>query len=723
MSSNSALVDKGLREAIALLQRAQTPHGFLASPTDRTNYRRVWARDGVVCGLAALAAGNDDLADGLRTTLDTLAAAQGPQGQIPSNVSVGSDGTVDAVSYGGLAGRVDTIPWFVLGVARWVEATGDRAFLARMAPVVEESLALLEAWEFNGRGLVYVPQGGDWADEYDLHGYLLYDQILRLAALSAWAPHAARPLDLERREALVRTTFWPHPGADPDLVYHPHALRRLLDRDGVPDHPLAALTPGGYIPRFDGLGCALALAFDLAFTGPLAEQLLDCGERLAAQTATDLLPAFWPPVTPDDPAWSGLAENYRDSFSNRPGHYHNGGVWPFVNGWWGVALARHGRTDAARAVLDRLHAFNQLDGEGDGWGFYEYTPADAVAPHGTRHQTWSAAAVVMLHHALAAPSKPPPVARPSSDATPRYDAVVAGELLADFISTTTTDDGLASADHFERYPGGSAANLAGNLARLGRRVVLVGAVGADGLGRFLQERVAHSGLELRVAERPERPTTHVLIARSEGTPDFTPYRGADRLLRPDQLPDALLASAPLFHTSGFTLSREPARSVLLDAARRAADAGVAISLDVNFAPPTERMRRRDREATRMLCRLGALIKCSADDLTRLFGEETDPLDSVAHLHAWGAGLVAFTQGADGVRISWDGGTHHADLPAVPVNVQDATGAGDAFWAGFLTAWLDGRDPVTCAKSGARLAALKLSRVGPLPDRVDAATLR
>jgi len=719
---------EGLREARNLLHRALTPHGFLASPTDRTNYRRVWSRDGVICGLAGLASGDDDLANGLRATLETLAAAQGPQGQIPSNVSIDANGTPGAVSYGGLAGRVDAIPWFVLGVARWVEARDDDAFLDRIAPVVERALDLLNAWEFNARGLVYVPQSGDWADEYDLHGYLLYDQVLRLAALSAWAPHTARPLDLDRLEALIATTFWPRPDADPAFVYHPHALHRLLSREGEPEHPLAALTPGGYVARFDGLGSALALAFGIAFTGPLAERLLDCGERLAAQTAAGLLPAFWPPVTEEDPAWAKLAENYRDHFSNRPGHYHNGGVWPMVSGWWGVALARHGRTDAARAVLDRLHTFNRLDAEGEEWGFYEYAPADAVAPYGTRHQAWSAAAVLLLHHALADATTPD--GRPSDgkhDAPSRtgtsddaaHEVIVAGELLVDLIADETTD-GLEGAARFERHAGGSAANLAGNLARVGRRVVLAAAVGRDGFGRFLREHATRSGLALRLAERPE-PTTHVFVARSTATPDFVHVRGADRLLRPDQLPDTALAAATLFHTTGFALSLDPARSVILDAAHRADAAGTAVSLDVNFAPATDAQRRADCDATEAVCRHGALIKCSADDLARLF-PDLAPLDAVARLHAWGAALVAFTRGADGVRVSWDGGDESAEVAAVPVDVQDATGAGDAFWAGFLAAWLENHPPPRCAEAGARLAALKLARVGPLPDRIDPTVL-
>ena len=181
-----------------LLHASLSDAGFLASPTERTNYRRVWARDGVICGLAGLASGDDVLADGLRRTVETLLAHTGPQGQVPSNVAVGADGQAEAVSYGGLAGRVDAGPWAVLGAAAWARHADDAAWAGRHAAQVDGVLRLLDAWEFNGRGLVYVPQSGDWADEYDLHGYLLFDQVLRLLALRAWAPFAPSPASVAK---------------------------------------------------------------------------------------------------------------------------------------------------------------------------------------------------------------------------------------------------------------------------------------------------------------------------------------------------------------------------------------------------------------------------------------------------------------------------------------------------------------------------------------------
>ena len=708
--------------ALDLLRASRSPAGFLASPTERTNYRRVWARDGVICGLAGLASGDDDLTAGLRDTLATLAEHVGPQGQIPSNVSVdpaaGGPQTGEAVSYGGLAGRVDAGPWFVLGVALYARVAGDRAFADRMAEPVRDVLRLLDAWEFNARGLVYVPQSGDWADEYDLHGYLLYDQVLRLTALRAWAPFASNESAVRRQagrlHALIETTFWPRSGDDPDAAYHPAAARAVLDAGGVA-HPLAALTPGGYVERFDALGSALALALTDLWADR-ADALADHALALAAETAPGLVPAFAPTVREGDPGWETLRGNVRDTFSNRPGHYHNGGCWPMVNGWWAAALARAGRTDDARALADRVDAANDH-------GFPEYLDAARGEPHGTTPLAWSAAGTALARRALdngalfarAEPDgtrpAPPPAVRE------RGGVVVAGEVLVDFISSEPTGD-LGAAVSFERHAGGSPANLATNLARLGVPVTLVSAVGADGLGRFLRREVEAVGVDAHFGERPEAPTSVVAVARSSATPDFVVFRSADRLLRPAQLPDGLLGEARLFHTSGFALSAEPARATLLDAAARARDLRTALSIDINFAPRSDRERAAQREAARHYLALGPLVKCSRDDAERLRGGAVSDDDAITWLHSLGADLVCLTRGPGGACVSWAGGAERAEVPAEPVEtVRDATGAGDAFWAGFLAAWLEGAAPPVCAEAGGRLAALKLGRVGPLPARV------
>ncbi len=699
-----------------LLRESLTDAGYLASPQRRTNYRRVWARDGVICGLAGLASGDDVLADGLRRTVETLLSHLGPQGQVPSNVAVGADGGAEVVSYGGLAGRVDAGPWAVLGAARWARQSGDRAWAARWAPAIGGVLRLLDAWEINARGLVYVPQSGDWADEYDLHGYLLYDQVLRLLALRAWAPFAPSPAGTEaqadRLHALLEATFWPHAEGDSEGAYHPAAY--LAARaEGAAPHPFAALTPGGYARRFDALGSALAI---LAGLWPDRRgTLLDHGLALAADTAPGLVPAFAPTIGEGDDGWAVLRGNVRDHFSNRPGHYHNGGCWPMVNGWWVAALAEAGRAGDAHALLGRVQAANADV-------FPEYLDAEHGERLGTTPLAWSAAGAVLGRAALdgrlrrewTAPD-PPPSREPSEP----LGAVVAGEVLVDLLTAEVTGD-LGGGGVFERHAGGSPANLASNLARLGVPVALVASVGDDGFGRFLRRAVERAGVEVRLTVRDE-PTSLVAVARSAGTPDFVAYRAADRLLEPAQLPDALLRRARLFHTSGFALSREPARATLLDAAARARALGREVSVDLNFAPDTAARRVSDQEAARRVLALGPLVKCSRDDAERLWGHgaagDDAAVDRLRHL---GASLVCLTRGPDGALVVWEGG--RAEVPAEPAEPADATGAGDAFWSGFLAAWLAGQAPPACARAGARMAARKLAHVGPLPDAVDAAVI-
>lgn len=395
---------EGYTQALALLRRAAAPHGILASVTDVANYRRVWARDGVVCGLAGLVADDKVVATGLRATLQTLARCQGPDGQIPSNVLLDSGGDPTEVSLGGLAGRVDTQAWFVIGVCSYARVTGDRGFAGEMAPAMQRALDLLTVWEFNRRGLVYVPQGGDWADEYFHHGYVLFDQLLRLWALRCHAAvlGAEDSADRARQLAeLIRVNYWPRrEDRDSPAIYHPRAFRSFLETRGEPDHWLMGLTPGGYLNRFDAWSNALSVLLELPDADQLP-RLVDHGEEIRQSLAPQLAPAFWPPVIEGDPEWRELQTGWRDSFRNVPFEYHNGGVWPMISGWWGMALCTAKRRGEAGVLLDAVHAFNRKGLSGDEeWEFHEYGHAQTGRPGGTSQCSWSAAGAVLLDRVL-----------------------------------------------------------------------------------------------------------------------------------------------------------------------------------------------------------------------------------------------------------------------------------------------------------------------------------
>jgi len=395
---------EGLNRALDLMRQCATDAGFLASPVNHDNYRRVWGRDGVIMGLAALMTGEESLLATTRKTLLTLAQYQGPHGEIPSNV----DTVTQRVSYGGTTGRVDADLWFVIGCAEYWKASGDGDFLEDVLPVLEKVRFLLGAWEFNDRGLIYVPQTGDWADEYIHSGYILYDQLLYLQALRSFCKiheqmHGSADHQLCDRTArlqhLIRGNYWFNGGEGAD-IYHEvlyekgrKAAPRRSDRYWMP-----FFAPTGYGYRFDALANVLANLLDVADESQ-SEQV-DGYIHSITPKAMYLLPAFHPIIEPVDRDWESLQMVFSYSFKNRPYEFHNGGLWPMISGFYVADLVRRGHTIKARRYLDGIHAANALAMDGDDWSFPEFVHGKTFAAGGTRCQGWSAAAAVIGHHAL-----------------------------------------------------------------------------------------------------------------------------------------------------------------------------------------------------------------------------------------------------------------------------------------------------------------------------------
>ncbi len=300
----------------------------------------------------------------------------------------------------------------------------------------------------------------------------------------------------------------------------------------------------------------------------------------------------------------------------------------------------------------------------------------------------------------------------------KYALLSVGELLIDFIGSSKTDSLLQATD-FQRFQGGSPANMATNMARLGGKVALVSAVGADNLGVFLKEEIAKTGIDIsHIVDCDSQPTTIVVVSRTSGTPDFIAYRTADRMLLAAHLPDTLLAESAIFHTTCFALSQEPAQSTIVDAAQRASKLGCQVSIDCNYAPSIWPDRKQAWQIIGKYCNAHAFVKLSEDDAERLYSYKVDNEQIINDFHEMGASLVCLTLGGDGAIISYNSGENVFRLPGQPVEVVDATGAGDAFWSGFLTAYLDGKTIPDCGNAATKMAILKLTHLGPLGEKVD-----
>lgn len=377
------------KKAIELLFQLSSDHGFLASAEQSTNYNRVWARDGVICGLASILDGNSTLLETFKATLVTLSKYQHNLGHIPSNVYFKEKGNVE-VSYGGLAGRVDTVSWYIIGICNYCYATNNNTLLNQHEKSIHKALNLLQAWEFNNNDLLYVPRSGNWADEYITEGHIFYDQLLRLWALRCL--HQLKPtIEFETKihnitkklEDNFRKTNIQQP-------YHPKAHEKLKEST----YWMASISPSGYQTMYDAFANSLAIFLNIG-DSKFKQIVFDHSEYLRQELQLKLLPAFWPPITPNDKDWEVLENNCKYEFRNHPFQFHNGGTWQMINGFYGMAVQSI-NPNVSKEILKKIKKLNAQKN----YSFHENFETNTCLPSGVKQCGWSAAGEIILEQSL-----------------------------------------------------------------------------------------------------------------------------------------------------------------------------------------------------------------------------------------------------------------------------------------------------------------------------------
>ena len=397
------LISIARKKAEETLGRCLSPVGIKAAAA---YYPQVWARDGVEASFGALLVGRKEFTDAARAGLTVLGKHATPLGHVPNFVPVDEAGAGEV----GVSNAVDSNAWFVIGHAYALEVTGDDAFAKGAWEVLSKALLWLRYQDYNDCGLLEVHECSDWADLFPNRFNALCQNVLYFAALRA-AERMASRLKLQLPKGLpssdgvrdrLRTLFW-LPGDEAErgrrikqlekwnhewaLVYSqmsalwwerdyfiPYVLMRILGSD-----------------RFDTLGNLLAVLFGVASK----EQAVKILRYMQTRGVDQPLPvrACHPRVEPGDPDW-------RDYFLNReycrPGSAHNGGIWPFLGGFYVAALAHAGMQEAAGEALECLAAANAQDD----WAFNELLHADTGLPIGARDQAWSCGMYIYAYEAV-----------------------------------------------------------------------------------------------------------------------------------------------------------------------------------------------------------------------------------------------------------------------------------------------------------------------------------
>jgi sugar/nucleoside kinase (ribokinase family) len=249
--------------------------------------------------------------------------------------------------------------------------------------------------------------------------------------------------------------------------------------------------------------------------------------------------------------------------------------------------------------------------------------------------------------------------------------------------------------------GGSAANTARWLARLGARATLISAVGRDPEGRALVDLVRADGVTARVTRIAGGRTGRIgVLVAPGGERSFVADRGAADALEPGDLQPAWFASTDALHLPAYSLLTEPLGAAARRAAALARDATAAVSVDLASTGP---LLAHGRAAAR------EVIATTAPDFLFATAGEAEALlggggvEGLLEL----APMAVVKRGSKGATVLARSGDERVrlEVATTPLHATDTTGAGDAFDAGFLVGWFAAR------RAGSRLpAALRRAAV-------------
>jgi sugar/nucleoside kinase (ribokinase family) len=250
-------------------------------------------------------------------------------------------------------------------------------------------------------------------------------------------------------------------------------------------------------------------------------------------------------------------------------------------------------------------------------------------------------------------------------------------------------------------PGGAGANTCAWLARLGVPTSLVARIGDDAAGAATAAELSAAGVDCRLAVDPTLPTCCVIvIVHPNGDRTMLSDRGANAALSPGDLDLPRVAGRGHLHLSGYPLFDPGSRAAGLAAIPAARERGWTVSVDPQSA--THLAAVGPATFLRWIGGVDLLLP-NADELAAL-GGPTAVLDRV--------GAIAMTAGPEGA--TWYGRGTTLSLPSPEVHRADSTGAGDAFNAGLLAAWLAGSTPERALAAGVRAGTTAAGALGARP---------
>lgn len=364
-SENQKLVESAKTAALeVLLHNANGPFDNLPR-TAGWGYPEPYTRDLLISFLGISASKNPFLINSLKKVLETLAENQSERGEIPSLVNDKNN-----------LGSSDTTPLFLMAIGIFRKIHNDPDFLKE---AVDKAVVWMEYQIPTSHYLIAQQPTSDWRDEQWVLGYGLFVNSLTYTGLKLLGKDESAT---NLGNAINEFTY----SSDTSHISSHEGL-------AIADKPYYALWSYKVYSseRFDLLGNSIAILSSLATIDKAVKIVKWIGTsrnkmRGNKQLAIDLTPNFFPFIQPEDADWLPRYAQF-----NNPGDYHNGGIWPFISGFYIAALVASKEYDLAeKELLELTKLIKKPVNTELEYGFNEWYKAQDGKPMGQDWQTWSA---------------------------------------------------------------------------------------------------------------------------------------------------------------------------------------------------------------------------------------------------------------------------------------------------------------------------------------------
>ena len=261
---------------------------------------------------------------------------------------------------------------------------------------------------------------------------------------------------------------------------------------------------------------------------------------------------------------------------------------------------------------------------------------------------------------------------------------------------------------FRSQSGGSVANTIANLANLGGRAAYIGRVADDDLGRIFIHDMRSLGVDVRlepVTGGAPTARSYILIT-PDGERTMNTYLGASAELGPENVTPETFGKPGIVLLEGYVWDMAAGQGAMANALALAEKTGARVALSLSDEWCVDRHHSKFAE---LIGRDVSIVVANETEILRLF--EVKDFDAAVERASRTDALFAITRSEKGSVIVQ--GREKILQPAYPVaKVVDATGAGDAWMAGFLHGLTRGQSLAQCAGLGSRAATLVIQQVGP-----------